>query len=90
MYQLEYRGWKDYIKVDIKEMGCDYIVWIPLAQDMVQWRGVMDRVINLQVPCDYHLLKTLNPYSWQLLVYSVINSLAKITFLSSVLNTVCE
>jgi hypothetical protein len=42
--------WKDNIKVDLKEMGCEDVDWIRLAQGSVQWQAVMNVVLNLQVP----------------------------------------
>jgi hypothetical protein len=33
------RRWDDNINVDLKEMGCDCVGWINLAQDREQWRA---------------------------------------------------
>jgi hypothetical protein len=35
------------IKVDLGEIGWDGMDWIKLAQDMVQWRALMNTVMNL-------------------------------------------
>jgi hypothetical protein len=38
------------IKMDLKEIGCDSMDWIDLAQDRDQWRALFNMVMNLQVP----------------------------------------
>jgi hypothetical protein len=38
------------IKMDIKEIGCLIVDWVHLAQDRLQWRALVDTVINRQVP----------------------------------------
>jgi hypothetical protein len=40
----------DNIKIDLRETGCDGMVWIELAQDRDQWRALVNMVMNLQVP----------------------------------------
>jgi hypothetical protein len=42
--------WVDNIKMDLKEIGLDYIDWIDLAQDRDQWRALVNTVMNLRVP----------------------------------------
>jgi hypothetical protein len=44
------RGWKDNIKLDLREIGIDGAKWIQLAQDSVQWRAFVNAVISLRVP----------------------------------------
>jgi hypothetical protein len=44
------RRWVDSIKMDLREIGWDGIDWIDLAQDRDQCRGLVNRVMNLQVP----------------------------------------
>jgi hypothetical protein len=44
------RRWVDNIKMDLREIGWDGTDWIDLAQDREQWRGLMNTVMNLQVP----------------------------------------
>jgi hypothetical protein len=44
------RRWVDNIKMDLREIGWDGIDWIDLAQDMDQWRALVDEVMILQVP----------------------------------------
>jgi hypothetical protein len=44
------RRWVDNIKLDLREIGWDGIDWIYLAQDMDQWRALVNMVMNLQVP----------------------------------------
>jgi hypothetical protein len=44
------RRWVDNIKMDLREIGCDGMDWIDLAQDKHQWRPLVDTVISLRVP----------------------------------------
>jgi hypothetical protein len=44
------RRWADNIKMDLREIGCDGMDWIDLAQDKDQWRALMNAVMNLRVP----------------------------------------
>jgi hypothetical protein len=44
------RRWVDNIKLDHKEIGCDGMDWIDLAQDRDQRRALMNTVMNLRVP----------------------------------------
>jgi hypothetical protein len=41
--------WVDNIKMDLREKGCDGMDWIELAQDMDQWRALVNTVMNLRV-----------------------------------------
>jgi len=36
--------------MDHKEIGRDDVVWIHLAQVMVEWRALVDTAMNLLVP----------------------------------------
>jgi hypothetical protein len=38
------------IKMDIKETGYEGVEWIHLAQDMDQWRILVNMLMNLLVP----------------------------------------
>jgi hypothetical protein len=40
----------DNIIMDLRELGWDGGEWIDLAQDMDQWRALVNAVINLRVP----------------------------------------
>jgi hypothetical protein len=42
--------WVDNIKIDLREIGCDGMDWIDLGQDRVQWRALVNTVMNLRVP----------------------------------------
>jgi hypothetical protein len=42
--------WVDNIKMDLREIGWDGMVWIDLAQDRDQWRALANAVMNLWVP----------------------------------------
>ena len=44
------RRWKDNIKMDLREVGCDPGEWIDLAEDRDQWRAYVRAVMNLRVP----------------------------------------
>jgi hypothetical protein len=41
---------EDNIKVDVEEIGYKFFDWIRLAQDMEQWRAVLNKVITFRVP----------------------------------------
>jgi hypothetical protein len=36
--------------MDLKEIGWSGMDWFDLSQDRDQWRAVVNRVLNLQVP----------------------------------------
>ena len=44
------RRWVDNIRTDLQEVGCVYMDWIGLAQDMDRWRKLVSAVMNLRVP----------------------------------------
>ena len=44
------RTWVDNIRMDLQEVGCEYMDWIGLAQDRDRWRTLVSAVMNLQVP----------------------------------------
>jgi hypothetical protein len=44
------RRWVDKIKMDLRSIGWDGMNWIDLAQDGVQWRALVNSVMNLRVP----------------------------------------
>jgi hypothetical protein len=44
------RWWVYNIKIDLREVGWDGMVWIDLAQDRDQWRALVNTVMNLRVP----------------------------------------
>jgi hypothetical protein len=53
--QKEIGHWEDrdvggWTIMDLKEIGWDGVDWIDMAQDMDQWRAVVNMVLNLQVP----------------------------------------
>ena len=43
------RRWVD-IRMDLQEVGYEYMDWIGLAQDRARWRTLMSAVMNLRVP----------------------------------------
>jgi hypothetical protein len=36
--------------MDLRKIGWDGVEWIDLAQDMDQWRALVNAVVNLRVP----------------------------------------
>jgi hypothetical protein len=42
--------WVDNIKIDLREIGCDVMNCIHLAQDRDQWRALVNTVIELRIP----------------------------------------
>jgi hypothetical protein len=44
------RRWVDNIKMDLREIGCDGMDWIELAQDRDQWGALVNTVMNLRIP----------------------------------------
>jgi hypothetical protein len=36
--------------MDLRDIGCDGMDWIGLAEDRDQWRGLMKTVMNLWIP----------------------------------------
>jgi hypothetical protein len=44
------RRWVDNIKMDLREIGWDGVVWMDMAQDRDQWRALVNAILNLRVP----------------------------------------
>jgi hypothetical protein len=44
------RRWVDTMKIDLREIRCDGMDWIDMAQDRDQWRALVNMVLNLRVP----------------------------------------
>jgi hypothetical protein len=42
--------WMDNIKMDLREIRCDYMDWIDLARDRDQWRALVSTVMNVRIP----------------------------------------
>jgi hypothetical protein len=42
--------WADNITMNFREIGCHFMDRISLAQDMKQWRALVNTVMNLWVP----------------------------------------
>jgi hypothetical protein len=43
------RRWLDNIKLDLREIGLDGVDWIDMAQNMDQWRALVNTALNLWV-----------------------------------------
>jgi transposase len=43
------RRWVDNIKMDLREIKRDGMDWIDLAQDMDQWRALVNTAMNFRV-----------------------------------------
>jgi len=43
------RRWED-IRMDLREVGCECVDWMELAQDRDRWRALVSAVMNLRVP----------------------------------------
>jgi hypothetical protein len=41
--------WVDGIKMDLREIGCDGMDWVDLAQDGDQWRALVNTAMNVRV-----------------------------------------
>jgi hypothetical protein len=41
---------KGYTKMDFEEFGKEHVDWIPLAEDVDQWRAFVNEVMNLGFP----------------------------------------
>jgi hypothetical protein len=44
------RRWEDNIKMDLHEVGCEWMDWIDVLQDRDSWRAFVSAVMNLRVP----------------------------------------
>jgi hypothetical protein len=44
------RRWVDNIKMDLREIGCDGVNRIAIAQDRDQWSALVNTVLKLRVP----------------------------------------
>jgi hypothetical protein len=44
------RRWLDNIKNDLREIGCNVVHWIDMAQDRDQWEALVNTVLNLRFP----------------------------------------
>jgi hypothetical protein len=40
----------DNIKMDLLEIGVNFVDWIVLTQDRYKWRALVNSVMNLRVP----------------------------------------
>ena len=42
--------WVGNIRMDLQEVGCEYMDWIGLALDRDRWRRLVSAVMNIRVP----------------------------------------
>jgi hypothetical protein len=58
--------WEDNIRMDVREIGWGGMDWIDVAQDMDEWRALVNTVMNLRVPIKcWDILEWL--HNWRLL-----------------------
>jgi hypothetical protein len=43
-------GWENSNKLDVKEIGCEDVDWLHVAQDRDQWQVLVNTAMNLRVP----------------------------------------
>jgi hypothetical protein len=46
----ERRRWVDNIKTNLREIECDGVDWMDMAQNRDQWRALVNTVLKLRVP----------------------------------------
>ena len=44
------RRWEDSFKMDLREVACEVMDWIDVAQDRDRWRALVNAVMNFRVP----------------------------------------
>jgi hypothetical protein len=44
------RRWVHNIKMDLREIGWFSVDWIDVAQDMDQWRALVNTEVNIRIP----------------------------------------
>jgi hypothetical protein len=44
------RRWQDNIRMDLREIAWECVDWTHLDQCRVQWRALMNTIMNLRVP----------------------------------------
>jgi hypothetical protein len=44
------RRWEHDTEMDVEGIGYEDVDWIPLAQDRIQWRALVNTVMKLRVP----------------------------------------
>ena len=42
--------WEDDIRMDLREVGCECVDWMELAQDRDRWGALVSAVMILRVP----------------------------------------
>jgi len=43
------RRWKNNIRMDLQEVGCEGMEWIDVVQNRDRWRALVNAVMNLRV-----------------------------------------
>jgi hypothetical protein len=42
--------WKDNIKLDLQDVGCEGMDWIDVTQDRERWRVLVNAAMNFRIP----------------------------------------
>jgi hypothetical protein len=42
--------WKDNIKLDLQDVGCEGMDWIDVTQDRERWWALVNAAMNLRIP----------------------------------------
>jgi ribosome biogenesis protein Nip4 len=50
LFRKKRHRWEDNIRMELREIGWDFVDWMHLAQDRYQWQVFVNMVMNLQVP----------------------------------------
>jgi hypothetical protein len=49
-FALEYAITKEWNCMDLREIGCEFVGWVHLAQDRDQWQALVNMAMNFWIP----------------------------------------